>query len=253
VASPVYFFPRVSRSAVIERNRLRMSFLAERGVSAAFAGITDVQAQTTCYDLPGRGPGGHSGLILQVMDNPAPVRIGYSETHQVWHERPAGCDCWVGIDTEYPPSPQELAIGAPRGYALELGDGQNWKIPIVRSVREERSQLPYDFVYGEHGQLETRRAESRLWELSAEGWNHWFDREQHPTISAEILLELCLETLALNYRVGKVEQNLLRLVNSSNWSRILELLLDVPLLEEYSQKKTDSTPDSPSASPGATD
>ncbi len=251
MASPVYFFPRVRSSAVVERNRLRMSFLAERGVAAAFAGISDVQAQTSCYELPGRGPGGHSGLVLQVVGNPAPVRIGYSADHQRWHERPAGCDCWVGLDTEFPPTPEDLAIGAPRGYACELGDGRTWKIPIVRSIREERSQLPYDFVYGDDGQVATRRAESRLWELSAEGWNHWFDREKHPTISAEILVELCLGALALNYRVGKIEQNLLRLVTGGNWSRLLELLLDVPLLEEYSQKKTGSSPPSPSASPGA--
>ena len=238
MASPVYFFPRVSRSAIVDGNRLRASFLAERGVAAAFVGITDVQRQTSCYDLPGRGPGGHSGLILQVLGDPAPVRVGFAGEHQRWIEHPAGCDCWVGVDTEYPPTPADLAIDAPRGYPLTLGDGQTWKVPVVRSVEPAREQLPYDFVYGADGQPELVRAESRLWELAAEGWNHLYERAAHPTISTETLLELCLGALALNYRLGKVEQTVLRLVNSANWSRCLELLLDVPLLEAHAEKKT---------------
>ncbi len=250
MASPVYFFPRVTRAAAIQGNRLRADFLAARGVAAAFAGVTDAQAQTSCYELPGRGPGGHSGLVLQVLGDPAPVRIGFSADHQRWVERPAGCDCWVGVDEEYPPTPEDLAIGSPRGYPLELGDGRVWKVPIVRSAREDRAQLPFDFVFGDDGRIETRRRAARLWELSEEAWNHTFDRENHPTISTETLLELCLGALALNYRVGRVEQNLLRLVTGDNWPALLELLLDVPLLREYAEKKTRSTPGSPSASPG---
>jgi len=262
MASPVYFFPGVRESAVVQANRLRASFLRERGVAAAFAGITDVRAQTSCYELPGRGPGGQAGLVLQVVaPRPGvepPVNIGYAgEVSQAWHERPAGCDCWVGIDKTWPPTPAELAIGTPTGYPLELGDGQTWKVPIVRSVQPERSQVPFDYVFDGSGRLVIEQQASPLWDLAEEGWNHYFHRAQHPTISTEILVALCLGALALNYRLGNVEQTVLRLVNSRNWSRCMELLLDAPLLEEHAalEKKTGdrSAPGLPSASPGPAD
>jgi hypothetical protein len=254
MSSPVYFFPGVRKHAVIERGRVRPAFLAERGVAAAFAGITDEQRQTSCYELPGRGPGGHSGLILQVTAGD-PLRIGFQPDLQTWHERPAGCDCWVGIDNEHPPTPADLAIGTPRGDELELGDGQLWRVPVVRSpVDDARSAIPFDFAYDGNGMLAILRRECALWDLSEHGWNHYFHRAQYPDISAEILIELCLGALGLNYRVGKVEQTLLRLINSTNWNRCLELLLDVPLLmERFAQEKKAEAPAAPpssSASPG---
>jgi len=187
-----------------------------------------------------------------------PVNIGYAgEVSQAWHERPAGCDCWLGLDKQYPPTPAELAIDMPTGHPLELGDGQTWRVAIVRSVQPERSQVPFDFVYDDRGRPTTERQASALWELAEQGWNHYFDRAHHPIISTEILLDLCLGALGLNYRLGKAEQTVLRLVNSRNWSRCLELLLDVPLLEEHAalEKKTGdrSAPGLPSASPGPAD
>ena len=261
MSSPIYFFPSTRVSAVLPQGRLSHAFTAGRGVAAAFDGCaTD---DVSCFEINNAGPGGRSGTLLTKVDEPVQVRLGFFPDRQSWHEQPAGADCWVGLDKEYPPTPAELAKSArPAGHDVELGDGRVWKVPIIRSPlgrdNPGRSQLARDFTYDASGQLNSVRqpAGDALWELSGIAWDHVFSQAEHPTVEMETMVELILGALALNYRLGKPEQQILRLVNSLNWQDAIRALLDWPLIDELGlvQKKTEEEPpaaDSSSVSPGA--
>ena len=205
---PIYFFPNARRDQLVKpmSTQLDRAFVAARGVEAAFVGVRNVNAQTSCQELPGKGPGGQSGVLIQVLPagGDAPPRLGFHPEFQQWYERPAGCDCWVGIDREHPTPSDLLHTAKPTGTPLELGDGNSWRIPIVRCPfgRDAlgRSQLPRDFAYDSSGQFQTvRSADSdALWELSGLAWDHFFANEGHPTVELEQMVELVLQSLALN-------------------------------------------------------
>lgn len=264
MAAPIYFFPSTPLSAIVKNGQLDHEFFKRRGVAKSFTGERDARASVSIIEITGKGPGGHSGvLITPLVNGQPPLRLGFFPDFQTWHEKPAGCDAWVGIDKEYPPTPGDLQIGQLlRGSDVQLGDGNLWRVPIVRTPfsRDQmgRSSLPRDFVYDADGiATGVRQASSdHLWELSGQVWDHSTNREKFPTIDLQVLLEVCIEALALNYRFGKAEQQVLRLINSTNWEAISDALLDVALVDEAIelQKKTqESHPAAlPSASRGAT-
>lgn len=247
MACPLYFFPRVRADEVTQDDRLIPAFLEKRGVAPAFSGIESVLRQCALFECTGKGPGGGTGMFLTVIPSGmAPVRLDYKPEFQVWYERPAGADCYVAVDREHPPRPHELAIGQPKGHEVKLGDGNAWTVPIIRSPVGGRSQMPSDFVYDGNGNLVVARdpATDRLWELAGEVWDHTVDRQNHPLIDAGAIMELALGSLAMNYRVGRVEATILRLFGSANWEHVMEAVLDWPAVEQMLevQKKTASHP-----------
>jgi len=247
MSCPLYFFPRTRADEVTQADRFKLGFLEKRGVAPAFAGIESVSQQASLFECTGKGPGGGTGMFLTVVPNGvAPLRLGHYPEFQIWAERPAGADCWVAIDREHPPQPHELAIGQPKGHSVKLGDGNTWTVPIIRSPQGGRSQLPSDFIYDGNGNPQIVRdpATDRLWELAGEVWDHTVDRANHPLMPAGSVMELALGSLAMNYRVGRVEATLLRLFGSANWEKVMEAVLDWPAVEEMLivQKKTASHP-----------
>lgn len=259
MANLVYFFPRCTAADALNGDRFDSAFLAAHGAGPALASIRDAQAEASVFAYSGTGPGGQSGLMVQALPArcPVPLRVGYFPKQQTWHERPCGADCWVGIDQEFPPTPAELLIPEqPRGHRVRLGDGQEYRVPILRSpfARDQmgRSQLPRAFGWDSRGQFVVTRKQSadELWEKSAAVWDHFFDRENHPGIELELVTDLAVRTLGMQYRIGPIEQQLLGLIDGDNWSQVCEALLDVPLVEEAlgvdasgsAQKKTEPPP-----------
>jgi hypothetical protein len=248
MAAPIYFFPKTRPDALVAGDRLRERVLAEWGAAHAFLGITSIRAQTSLNELSGKGPGGQSGTLLQVIPpGEPPMRIGFYPDHQDWHEAPAGCRAWVGIDREYSPRPADLVrVADPAGHNVQLGDGHTWKVPIIREPFNKesagRSQLTRDFTFDSSGRLVFVRQSSddRLWELSGVAWDHFFEREKQPTLDMEEMVELILGALAINYRIGKPEAQLLRLFNTKTWSPAVEAILDTAFVDDVlaAQKKT---------------
>jgi hypothetical protein len=243
MASPIYFFPQTRVSQVVANDRLVQSFLDARGVAAAFAGVKSVSQGCSCFELTGSGPGGHSGVLIHVLPGgKPPLRLEYSAKFQAWHEKPAGADCWVGIDNEYPPTPADLARGPHlSGYDVELADGNTWRVPIVRSPQPSRECGDRDFCFDTNGRAySVRTGDERLWQLAEVVWDHYIDTEADSSVGLDDLLEFCIGTLSMNYRFGKPEQHILRLIKASNWQAVADAALDIPLLKEAAeaQKKT---------------
>jgi hypothetical protein len=266
MANFIYFFPLTRGDDLVHKDRLRAKLIEERGLTHAFAGVTSVRARTSVIELSGKGPGGKSGVMIQVIQPcDTPLRIGYYPDAQEWHESPAGCQAWVGFDREYPPTPADLARGPrPAGHGVVLGDGHTWVIPIIRCPFNRdapgRSQLPRDFTFDERGLVNfvRRPCDELLWEMSGVAWDHFFDREHHPTLEMNETVELILCAMARNYRIGRPEAQLLRLLNTTNWDAAVRAILDTPLIDEAlgTEKKTGDdasqpAPDTSNALPGA--
>jgi hypothetical protein len=74
-------------------------------------------------------------------------------------------------------------------------------------------------------------------------------------LSTAKCVEIALEAIALNYRVGKFEQSVLEIVDSRNVMDALRAIIDWPKVAAAidAQKKTATAPTSNSSPPGGAD
>jgi hypothetical protein len=245
MSAPLYFFPKLTRAELAPDGKISPAMLAEHGdLARALADVTDLGDAAVC-ELTGGGPGGSSGCILSALpaEGRPPLRLCYAPDFQTW--RQFG-NLWVGVDNEHPITPADLRRKKLfTGYELELA-GQTWTVPVVRDP-EGGTGLPRDFVYDDGGAVQERIKTGylALWEKFAKAVWLFFDPEGPwpPRIDLAEGMELCLAALALNYRVGRIEQNLLGLVDSETWTTILAAAVDWPTYRDLAeavegQKKT---------------
>lgn len=170
---------------------------------------------------------------------------------------------WVGmaLDEKLRPGPEDLRRGKriSEGYAVLLGDGKLWTIPVVRGVRGGHS-LPCVIVTDAAGVArKVVRAEfnlllalaDSLWEHALISWSE--GRGASP--SPEDAMRLAVEALRVNYRVHRAELSLLELIDTENVREIADAVLDGPnlgkLLEEFDGKKKETSPAGAASASGA--
>lgn len=243
MSRPIYFLPEITRAGLLDGGRFHQEVLLEHGLDVQFGDVRNPEAACAICDLSAKTPDaeGRGGVLLQFTGGQVPRLSGYMPKEQQWYQRPAGFDVCVGIDLAEPITPEDLLRDRePRckGYAVTLGDSNDWVVPILRTPfnREDlgRSDLPCDWIYDEAGlpKKEILAQHRELWELSGRAWDHWFRKEDCPTINVELLLSIGVGALGLNYRLGKIEQTVLRLVNSENWELFMRAVLDLTFYEE---------------------
>ena len=267
MAAPLYFLPKMTRALLCPHGKLSRSVLASRGLGQVWA---DVDLDDLCVNeiAVSGGPGGTHGLLLSalpVATREPPRRLQYDakDTHVRWASALGG-ELWIGIDDLSPVEPADLVRKKPlRGHWIELADGQAWEVPILRHPLEGSTELPRDFTYDDAGQLQVTIKERyrQLWEDSAATALFYFGGDSDE-IEFTIVLRRILDALALNYRLGPVEQTALRLIDSTNWQEALGATVDLPKVREImaeQQKKTEAAADaataaqpSPSSTPGST-
>jgi len=276
MSAPIYFFAHKSRGDVVRDDRLLPSLLAETGLDTVLDGVRSVERECFCQDLSTKGPGGQSGVLLCVFppDGAAPKRLGFYPDFQEWLPAIAG-KLWIGLDREEPPRPRDLVRtgggrdvdGVPKpphpGRPLAMGpQGEQWTVPVIRrpAIVERygvaTTKLPRDLGWDLEGKfVETVQEQYReIWEDTAVIADMFFDdagalREGEFEMSVELGLKTALRALALNYRVGRHEQNRLKLVNDRNIYVLLGLTVDFLLVKELiGQREKKSLPAPPSAS-----
>lgn len=275
MTAPLYFLPGLSKEQIAPGGRLNQALLAERGLAHVFGDRRGPQDDCAASGLSGRGPGGHSGVILCALPvgKDAPRRIGYYPAEQRWERGFALAEgkavpaevppFYVGIDTAEPPGPEDLARSVRhKGYPVALGDGNQWEVPVILAPDGDTS-LPRTFAWDpESGELcGTVRAEYRdAWEASADTIAFFYGDEDDNERPYEVILPRCLQALGLNYRLGPAEQNALGLIDTTNCTEILGATVDAPkvrkLIEAEKKKRAaadaPATPGSAKPSPGAT-
>ena len=250
MAPPLYFFPGIRRNQLLIDGKLVDAILKPRQLSRTFADVTNVQQDAYVDEPPGAGPGGKSGVFLMAMPTSGekPARVGYYPNQQEWTEFADGdSGYWVGLDKDQPPTPADIQRKSVfPGYGLTLS-GQVWQIPVIRDPHGGTG-LPCDWTLEASGNVaETIQREYRsLWEEFASVVDLFFSTDTATPpglfqLERQDAMARCLQALAVNYRIGRAEQNLLRLVNAETWIPILGATVDVhtffDLYQSRQQKK----------------
>ena len=232
-----YFFPT--------RGRPTRDQIDAGGVSYAFPGDTMAFREVL------RGPAGQAGSVAS-PDTEASVR--YNADAQTWRQVPKS-DIWVGYETDRPPTPADLIVAdVTPGHEVTLG-GQQWVIPVARSVNPAHA-LPETYGVDDEGQWIKRGVINRhrqLWEYATEWWDyciaHQFDSQEDDeddekdtvTIRFDHGADAALCGLATNYRVSAIEVDLLALFDESRICEILMAMVDWPTVLGFLKKKRTGT------------
>lgn len=255
MAQPLYFLPHL-REKQLESIPQTRAVLKERGLTDVFADVA--RDEMTVCELSGRGPGDLSGVILAYKrpDEQIPRRLGFYPKEQAWTPVGDGSQVWLGIDTDEPPTEADLRRKRQySGYRIELGDGGQWHIPIIRRP-DGSTELPRQMKWDPTGRLiePIKPAYESYWQETEQVVKWAQQRSEVPTTDA---LELCVRALSINYRFGKAEQNLLGIVDSENWLTLLLCTVDWPkvraiadALDDPEQKKTTADLNTPSSGVG---
>jgi len=199
------------------------------------------------------GPEGLGGY-LAAPTGPFEAPPLYEPEKQVWQAGP-GKKFFVGYWKDSPPGPAALAKDRIiPGEPLPLGDGNTWTVPVAISFAAGRgSTLPRRFVIGADGQSWEMSVEPRfvhLCEHAEEVVAAWLGGEENSTdgsvkVSLDFArsMQMCVDALACNYRVGPIEVSLLRLINTDTRWDILKALIDMITMQQVDalgQKKSDT-------------
>ena len=228
-----------------------VEFIRENGLAHAFP--RDM-LRTCAFAQLSAGPDGGPGVLFSAGDGHG---VRYDRESQHWSK--LSPRVWFGYakDRAQRPGPDDLIArrACVEGYQVELGDGNQWRIPLVRRW-PDGSELPQiimmDFATGRA----VVRVRSEFKEL--------YER-------AEILLDTLLEggpdeadpddimrlaelALGVNYRVSRYEISALELLDTRNAKEIADALLDGPnlkkLLDELRGKKNGACEPGLTSKPG---
>lgn len=212
----LYFIPGVQ--AVNEK------VLRDKGLGDRLSVFTSMQVQA--------GPGEKAGMLVRanVPESAASkerkTRFGYYPDEQEWSEVNG---IWVGITKANPPGPEDLARDElESGYDVELNDGNTWHIPSARAFTKVLTVGPDGAIHAESlpkYEAFSRKAE-RLFALYY-GCSSPEERDDLlKEISALDMFSLCVDAIAVNYRVGTAEVSLLKLLTTRNWWAVSRAVVD---------------------------
>lgn len=232
----MYYFPGAKQHDLFPPGAgVSHEFLRTRGVGDSLrelrhAGQTSFQQLTT-------GPDNGSGLLVLPFNGSA---VAVYRSGWEWTECIPG-KLWIGHDPSKPVTPQSLARKKQlAGYRFEAYEEiDTLVIPVVRSPREDRVTIPLHVYFDQAGRMvrTVRAGERALWEALAPAWDLLTaaggDREP---LTAEQGIPLACDIIGLNYRYGLCEQRVLGWLTTANWTDVLYLALDLPLIVELNEE-----------------
>ncbi len=182
---------------------------------------------TTSRDVQ-KGPGGQNGTIFSDGSG----KTGFYPDMQEWV---AVDDYYVGVDRDTI-TPSDLA--RPEivdGHFVRLEDGNEWLIPCAR-VFPSGTRLPESLILGPDGQL-VSEVLPRFAEFSKDA-----DRVYDFFLGEYDILQgdawnIAVKALNINYRIDKHEVSLLKLLTTTNITKIMKAIIDYPAVEEAAKKK----------------
>jgi len=198
-------------------------------------------------ECDGGGPEGFNGLTLAVEGTVD--KVGYYPAEQTWAEGYGG-HYYIGWRTEKMPGEEDLRrVRRRRGHEVTMAQGEKFMVPTVRF-------LPPRLIRSEDGCLmaEPLPEFADLVEDTEKMREDFFERldaafDQKPEPEAQLkpveVYDLCLSFLAVNYRVGFSEANVLGLFSDETLADMIEAILDEPVLTRTKEliKKNDGNLD----------
>lgn len=256
MAAPLYFLPRVGRAQLIPAGKVNRSLLSERGLADVWSDVISGDDIAT-NEISGSGPGEQPGILAVALpnDRSLPTVVSYKPDSQKWQPAGDGSLLWIGIDDAQPPSSADIARRRQhQGYPVELADGNEWTVPIIRrppGIVERfgvhSTELPCEMIRDKNGVLQfpLKPEFQSLWESTLEVCNHFFDSEgvivDPINIDREWGMDRDITFLGVNYRFGQAEQIVLGLIDTENYYVPLGMAIDTPLvitlIREWNESK----------------
>lgn len=266
--SLTYFIPDADPTT--QRNAVTAELVRELGLSHVADRNGSLGGSRTS-----NGPGGISGLMCD--RNGSPLR--YDIEKQRWQRSPGAglAPWWVGCPIVGVEPAALLRPDAVGGDEVELGDGRRWLVPRIYGVMEllsaapdvprRQTSLPLAFGLDDDTGEPTLGVAARYDRLREAAFDVWLEsvtsgdddddsQDAAPDRSFAARLRLCVDALALNYRVTMVEAvGLLGLFDTPSLNRVLRQLIDAEEVERVARQRareaTDPKPEAASATPAA--
>lgn len=227
MAGFLYFIPDAVSVTLKDLERLGLGYAFGEQVSSV---------QVVCD-----GPGGQQGHIIADDSRVPSQHIGYYSDRQTWLQIPQSNN-WVGLLNDSRPTPRDLLRDdAITGHVLTLADGHEWEVPVAREYSPDGYTvcLERQIAIGEDGRPipgDIVPRDSRLWAIAEKMADHIYSIERS-SLEGEDLIELAVEVLARNYRVGLIELVILSTLTDRLYQPILQALVDYPTFTSWASKK----------------
>ena len=176
------------------------------------------------------GQFGDMGVGLLVTFDASVCR--YEPENQEWEQYDDDGDIWVGMYTdERKPKPEELERDPQiSGGYIVMGDNNKWHIPKVRAMFGGTA-LPQNIKLGRKGEIITEPLEkyaalSEQVDLMMDDVLNSRNREYVPRLTDQDKLRILYDVVSLNYNVGIIEINMLKLFNSLTVIQTIHMVVD---------------------------
>lgn len=164
--------------------------------------------------IQSEGPNGSGQLFAWRKNSLQPMH--YKAAEQTWI--PAAKDgdrpearYWVGVTNASLPTAEDLERpGCLHGKKIELGNGEEWRIPVPHA-------LPHNLVLQSDGSVrEEPQQRYQAISLEADDWRDKLDGVAQLVIPYDDLYRFCIRCLSLNYRMPPELATHLRLIDTEN-------------------------------------
>lgn len=186
------------------------------------------------------GPEGKGGMLVQCLPDGASTMVRYEPDKQSWRKGPGvPPKYWVGVDNDAKPGPDDLKRQRVYdGTPVRLLDGNDWIVPRCFGYLEGRdATLPRLLDVADDGETVVTRVHPRYQKLCDDAFRWWkqftgrLPENEH--LKPAGMVQLALEALAVNYRIGKVEAiALLGLWGTDEFGLILRAMIDADEMEK---------------------
>jgi len=191
----------------------------------------------------GPGPGNQNGLFVSRFQG---HDIAYDTENYNWKQ--VG-DCWIGVLKNYTPDMFAKASDSGRhpaaGYPVELGDGNQYVIPVALADAPN-FDIPWRETLDGEGNI-TREtddyyaavcaAADKIYEAIINGQDGVF------TMDEDELRDALANAIAVNYKLDKQECLVLGLFTSETYMAIAGAIVDLPGIRELAKKKAPNEQD----------
>lgn len=261
------FLPGEEKASFVEGRTMRPEALERWKLTGLLDDCSTVPDHVVVRE--GMGPDKKQGLFFycKPISGQNPPSWTYNESSQSWIESRDGTSRWIGWYHDALPVPADLLrrnsmVPSHRG-TIEDGRGQHWQLITARSFPANQPVLPCTYSFDKEGKVQqtTLPKYEPIWKLSGRLVNHFAHQfsdegDASQLESDNFLIASAAEIMGVNYRLGKTEITALDqagvgLLTQQNVLRILYVLIDQPLLDDFSAwldatKESDKKKDPPS-------